>query len=112
MVALANALGQYASAAVLTVFAAKRIPGLFGRGFFAKLGVALLCSLAAAAVMAVVYAVLPGSPYERGDLANLAVCVAVFAPAGILYLILLKLTGFGLPRKTGGSPAGINGSNN
>ncbi len=110
-VALSNAVGQYVSAAVLAVFAAKKIPGLFGRGFFTELAKGGLCALLSAAVMAAVYVILPGSPYGRGLFANIAVCAAVFLPAAILYLFMLKLTGFGPLRSVRSKPSGENGSN-
>jgi integral membrane protein MviN len=105
--ALSNALGQYASAVVLIVCAAKRLRGVFGFGFLADFGRAVGCVLLSGGVMVLMYAIMPGSAYERGLLANIAVCAVVFVPAGAIYLILLKLSGFGplrgftLSRKSG-----------
>lgn len=103
-VALSNALGQYASAAVLLGFAAVKLTGVFGRKIYAEFARLAACALPSCAAMALAYRFVPGVPYERGLFANLAVCAAVFVPAAVIYLILLKLTGFGPLRKTAGRP--------
>lgn len=110
-VALSNAVGQYVSAAVLVSFAAKKIPGLFGRGFFAEIGKCAICAVVSAAAMVGIFVILPGSPYERGLFSNIAACAAVFVPAAVLYVIMLKLTGFGPLRSLRRGSAGENGSN-
>jgi len=93
-VALSGAVGQYVSAAVLLAFAAKKIPGLFSRGFFAELLKGAACSLISAGVMAATYAFMPGSPYERGLIPNILVCAAVFLPAAVLYALMLWISGY------------------
>ena len=86
-VAAGAACAQMTAAIVLICFAVKRIKGLFS-GFFALRGgmtPVLAGTAASAAVMAVIYHLLPSSPYTDGTLRNIIACAAVFLPGTAVY---------------------------
>ncbi len=104
-VALSNALGQYASAVILLICAARMRVGIFTRSFFSDLIKIVASGTVSSAAMAIIYVAfinrLPLSfAYEIGFAANLAVCAAVFIPAAAIYFIILRLSKFSLLQKS------------
>ncbi len=96
-VGIANAAGQLTSALVLVSFAARSIPGLFGRELARELlrltlGAALVWLTCAGLRELSEMTPLGGAAYESGLLANTARAVAVFVPACGVYGVYWRVT--------------------
>ena len=90
-VGLANAAGQAASAIVLLIFAAKRIPGLLDRSLLFAVLKLLLGGALVFAVCAGMKLLLHSSPFEASFLVNVGKAAAAFLPAAVVYLVYSKL---------------------
>lgn len=90
-VGAANAAGQAVSALILLIFAARRIPGMFNRGFILSLVKIIIGGVIVFAVCTVVSRLIGSEPYMASFIRNVINAVIIFAPSLVLYLGFSKL---------------------
>jgi peptidoglycan biosynthesis protein MviN/MurJ (putative lipid II flippase) len=90
-VGAANAAGQAASAIVLIVFAAKRIPGLLNRSLAADVLKLLAGGIVVFTLCYVISRFVTSEPYSASFITNVWKAFAVFLPAAAVYLVYTKL---------------------
>ena len=90
---LANALGQYAAAIVLTVFLLKTTRGILSKKFFLSMAKILLSTILCAIVMLICYHFFAADPTQPtvSMFRNILTVLSVFLPGAVVYLISLKL---------------------
>ena len=90
-VALANALGQIAAAAVLIAALLRMSRGILDRSFLRELLKILAGTLFAAALMWLIYHMIGNQPFEAGIWKNLFTASVVVVPGIVVYLIATRL---------------------
>ncbi len=90
-VALGNALGLWASAVVLFFVFMRTVRGAIDPAFLKNAAKLLFLTAVSSAIMRMAGVLLPTDPLSCGLIRNLLVCIAVFVPAAIVYLLGLKI---------------------
>lgn len=89
--ALGNTAGLWICALILTVVMMWTVPGVSSVSFWTSTGKLLLLTLLSGGIMYGIAQLLSNDAVTSGRFTNLVVCVIVFLPAALVYLIGLKL---------------------
>lgn len=105
-VGIANAVGQLASASVLIICAAVKMPEIFKKSLGFDILKLIGGGVLVFSVCLLMSRLIGSSPYTSSTITNIVNAAGIFAPAVIVYLIYSKIIGLGFRKSTGGSDIG------